>query len=215
MSARAAVQSSVSDSRLEIDRRRGPGRPGAPAGLQHPGGARVGEQERREVRLPARLLGDAALAMDLEQRNHDLEGGFGTRRPLEREADQVHPDERRGGGLGVAGGPDPFVADGDPVLVEPVLEAPQPGRARTDDRGRAGIGDGDVLRLHRGPTGPAPERFHHLHLTDRPVGVLGEQHPPRRRYPQRVAHVPDGTGRRPGRPGPKALTLRGFRRGAG
>ena len=43
--------------------------------------------------------------------------------------------------------PDPLVADRDAVLVHAVLEAPQPGGVRADERGRARVGDPEVLRV--------------------------------------------------------------------
>ena len=113
--------------------------------LEDEGPCGVGDQERGVVGLVVRGVGDAALPARLEQPRHHVDrlgGGAGT---LEPEADQVHADQRGLGCRRVVRRADTLVPDGDPVLVDPVLGAPEPGRAGEERRMRAGVADGEVL----------------------------------------------------------------------
>ena len=84
---------------------------------------------------------------------------------------------------------DTLVPDGDAVLVDAVLGAPEPGRAGEERRVRAGVADGEVLRAQRATgRGAAAEGPGDLDLAGRAVRVLGEHHAAPARGAQRVAH---------------------------
>src|ERR1019366_623245 len=84
---------------------------------------------------------------------------------------------------------DAFVPDGHAELVDAVLGAPQPGRARQQGGVRSGVADRQVLRAQRAAGGGAPtEGDGELHLTDGAVRVFGEDHPTGAGATERVAH---------------------------
>ena len=137
----------IRDRRTVADRAR---RPRARAGLEHPAAARVGDQERREVRLVVVVLAAAALAV-LGERARS------SRRARRRRcAPRSRPSRTRSMPRSpavwrrrIVDRPDPLVADRDAVLVDAVLDAPEPRRVRADERVRAGVGDPEVLRVER------------------------------------------------------------------
>jgi hypothetical protein len=146
-------------------------------GLDDPGLAGVGHQERRPVRPLLADVARAALAVPLEERRDDLDGAGRRRAPLEPEAHQVHAGERRRVRARILRRVDRLVADGDAGLVDAVLEPPHPPRPRPDEADRlvdAGV-DLDVRRPDRLGPPCALEALEHLRLTRRPIGVLGEQ----------------------------------------
>ena len=94
----------------------------------------------------------------------------------------------------VVDGPQLLVADSDPVLVDPVLEPPEPvrdvirPRRRHRRRGSTGTACCSWPPLARGRVG-----LDHLGLTRRAVGALGEQRAIGQERAEGVAHRPDVT----------------------
>ena len=145
-------------------------------GLEHPGLARVGDDERVVIapRLPVARI--AALAVTLQQRGDDLFRLGRRAAALEAEPHQVHAEQARC--LGLLAGMQRLVADHDPVFVHPVLEAPEPPRPAAEHRERlVHLGNVEVLAAQEGlrrvrEARGAEER---LALVGRPVAVLREQ----------------------------------------
>ena len=71
------------------------------------------------------------------------------RAALEAEAHEVHAEQRGRRGFGSSTVQMLLVADRDAVLVDAVLDAPQPRRPRADERVRAGVVELEVLRAER------------------------------------------------------------------
>ena len=86
----------------------------------------IGHEERRPVRLVGVRFARAALAVALEQLREHGERFVGIVGPLEGQAHEVHPGERRRDSAGIVDREHALVADRDAVLVHPVLEAPHP-----------------------------------------------------------------------------------------
>ena len=127
--------------------------------------------------------------MALQQRCDDSKRFLGRAGSLQAEADQIHPQQRGRLLARPVDGPDLFVPDRDPVFVDPVLDAPQPRRSRTEECVGAGVGDGEVLRAKR-RAGRAPGvPLDHLRFVGMSVGILREQHRAVRANAQRVAHL--------------------------
>jgi hypothetical protein len=124
----------------------------------------------------------------LEQLDHHVDGRRRGRRPLEAEADEVHPDQAGRGGEGVVGRPHPLVADGDAVLVDAVLQAPQPRGPGADEGVGAAVGQLQVLRPERSARRSAGVPLDDLGLGDRTVGALGEERPVGPDEAEGVAH---------------------------
>ena len=118
----------------------------------------------------------AALSVLGERRGHRIERIVGRRAALEPEPDQIHTDEPGGLDAGIVDRPDALVADRHAVLVDAVLEAPEPRGVRADERVRAGVGNPEVLRVESGPAESRLVGQHHLRFVGRAVGVLGEDH---------------------------------------
>ena len=87
------------------------------------------------------VLAAAALAVLVERGGDHGERVVGVAAPFEAEAHEVHAEQAGGLGVRVVDGPDLLVADRDAVLVDAVLDAPQPRRVRADERVRARVGD--------------------------------------------------------------------------
>ena len=108
---------------------------GAPGGLDHERGDRVGDEERRPVGPRARPRGrsrpDRAARIRSVTTSTAAGGG---RRPLEGEAHEVHAGERVGEAARIEGRVDRRVAGGDTGLVHAVLDPPHPRRPRAEER---------------------------------------------------------------------------------
>ena len=118
---------------------------------------------------------------------HDRERVVGGARLLEPEPDEIHPQQPDGLRARIVDRPDALVADRDAVLVDAVLDAPQPRGVRPDQRGRARIGNAEVLRVERVARGPRAVRDEHLRLAGRAVGILREHHARAGAQAERVA----------------------------
>ena len=181
-SGRKRVQPVVSVRRLEMA---APSPTGwaTTTGPRSPAPSRSGRrrQERRPVGLVAALL--ARPPWPWAARSGDgVERVVGRRAPLEPEPHEVHADERGRDGPGVVDGPHLLVADGDAVLVDPVLEPPHPGRLGAEQGGGPGVGDRHVGGLHgllAGGTAPEPPQ-HWTSSTGRSLD-LAKSMPPGRR----------------------------------
>ena len=176
----------VGDGHAGGERRDGIVRSG---GLEHEGLGRVGDEEGRVVRLLVGGVGDAALPARLEEPAEDVDGLHRAAGAFEPETDQVHADQPGRGRGGVVGGADTLVPDGDTVLVDPVLGAPEP--CGTGEQGGVGarVTDGEVLRAQRAARrGPPAKGPGDLDLPGRPVRVLGEHHAALTGSTERVAH---------------------------
>ncbi len=153
-----------------------PRRPATTRRLEHPGFLRIRDQEAVVVAGAVGLEGRASLPVRLEERRNRLERFARIASSLETEPHEVHPDQA-GGVFDGLPREDRVVADRDAVLVDAVLEAPDPpgrvphyaiglGHLRNCDVGAAELGAAGMDRrgeLHQG-----------LALSLLPVAVLGE-----------------------------------------
>jgi len=127
----------------------------------------------------------------LEQRGDDVERFGRAPRPLEPEPDEIHPEEsERAERLAREDG---LVPDRNAVLVDALLEPPEPVRLRPDDRGGLrDLRELEVLAAHaRAGLVAASRQLHDaLTLARRAVAVLREErHAVARRARQRDQRV--------------------------
>ena len=164
---------------------RGDGVVGA-RGVEDEGVGRVGDEERGVVRLLVRGVGHAALAARLEEPGHDVDRLRCTPGALEAQADEIHADQGRLRRAGIVCRADTLVSDGDAVLVDTVLGAPEPGGARQEGGVRSGVADREVLRAQRAAgRGCAGRRARRP--APRPVGGPSSWRTPCRPAPGRTA----------------------------
>jgi hypothetical protein len=118
----------------------------------------------------------ATLPVGLDELGHGREGRGGRPAAFEAETHQIHSEQARLPGC--LAGEDHLVADRDPVLVDPVLEAPEPVRLRSEHGGRLRhLRQFHVLTADRAGGGMATMRKldDALTLARRSIAVLGEQ----------------------------------------
>jgi hypothetical protein len=171
-----------------VDPARGPAAVGR---FQYPRRGWIPDEERVVVRPVEVEVARSALPVRLEEHREDVERFARRACPLEPEPDEVHAEEaRRPERLAREDG---LVPDRDPVLVDALLEPPEPVRLRPDDRRR--LRDLCELEILAADTRtglvPAPWQLHDaLTLARRPVAVLREErHAVARRARQRDQRV--------------------------
>ena len=102
--------------------------PRAVARLDDPAAARIGEEERREVRLVVCGSPDPPCPYRSTSPAVNSRASSAVRARSSTSAHDVHPEECRRQVAGRLDRPDLLVADRDTVLVDAVLASPQPGR---------------------------------------------------------------------------------------
>ena len=138
--------------------------------------ARVGDEEGVVVRPVLVEVARPPLAVLFQELADELRRPPRRRGALEAEADQIH--SRQAAAAEGVPGEHGVVADRYAVLVQAVLEAPQPEGARSDQARRLlYLRDLEVLAAQRraGRVVPSGEQHQRLAFVRRPVAVLGEQ----------------------------------------
>jgi hypothetical protein len=163
---------SIRDTRAILDPTRNPLSAGA---FEHISFGVIGYDESTAIAKIKVVLRGTALPVALDQRADDFGRLARSLRALESEPHEIHPEQtRRRQRLARQHS---FVADRDPVLVEPMLETPQPEGARSDHGGSlADLRNFEILAMHGRTFGMNTMRRlrERLAFIGRAIGVLGK-----------------------------------------
>src|SRR5208337_2586280 len=163
---------SIGDARAILDAARNPLAAGA---FEHVSVGVIGDDEAAAITEINIVLRGTALPVAFDQRADNFSRLARRLRALEPEPHKIHPKQtRRREGLAREHG---FVANRDSMLVETVLETPQPERPRADHSGSlTNLWNFNILAVHGRTFGMNTVRRlrERLAFVGRAVGVLGK-----------------------------------------